>query len=471
MKDYTNSKKLYPVRREEEQSNGDGIFPNVVDLEADLLAALVMSPREILNVIGVVHPADFYRDFHREVYEAMVRLYTEKQGFDVILLEHELEKQRKLSADESSSLWTWRDGVVFCNAKEYAQRITDTAVLRRLVEAGHEIFKIGHTSKDASEALSSAEQVVYNVASHKSGSDIKTSRELVPGFIQELDARREMMRQGFIAGISTGFSDLDKMISGFRKGHLTLLGALSSDGKSALALQFALNVARQGKNVLFFSLEMPHDEVLQRITANITGLDNTDIGNGDYTDEEWDKFIVPAAGKIEELPIAFDETANITVSEIRAKCLQYAMRVREKGGLGLVVVDYLQLIQAPTGTKNENRATVIGEIARDLKILAADLQVPILCPAQLTREVEKQNRRPKMSDMADSSGLEKNANEVLMLYRPSRNDPSADERVGILIVAKCRNGKRGEIGLHVDLSKMRFLPGELMLQEEEEIDE
>lgn len=454
---------LSPVRREDEDSE---IFPNVIDIEASLLGALLISPREILNVMTVVQVEDFYRDFYREVYATMLRLYTEHQSFDIVLLEDELKKKRTLSLDESSELTAWvREGILYFNAREYAQRVADTAIRRRIVEGGHTLFQLGHTSTDAHEALASAEQLVYSIGAQKHGSEISTFRQISSRFVEELDHRRDLMKQGIIAGLSTGFPVLDQMTSGFRKGHLIILGALSSDGKSALALNFGLNVAKQGKQVLIFSMEMPEDEVMQRILANYTGLDNTDIGNGNYTDEEWDQKIVPAMGKIEELPISIDETPSLTVAEIRAKCIQEAMRLRSSGGLGLVIVDYLQLIQPPVGTKNETRANVISEIARDLKILAGQLGVPILCPAQLTREVDKPGRIPNMSDLGESSGLEKNANAVLMIYRPSRHDPTADPRTGVLIVAKCRNGRRGNVGMTIDLSKMRFLPCEMVLQE------
>jgi replicative DNA helicase len=345
----------------------------------------------------------------------------------------------KLIADQVSTI---------SHMRYYADIVKSTAIRRELVKAGPAIADLGYQSdKPAIEQVAAAEGILYNIAEGET-SDFVPVAESLPRTYDEI---AKIHQTGMTVGsVNTGFCDLDRLTAGMHPSQLIILAARPAMGKTALAMNIAAKAAdNSGKNVGFFSLEMDRDEINRRLISQIGRVDATRMKTGKLGEQDW-KRVTDAMNRLSVLPIYVDDTASITTMEMRAK----ARRLKRKKGLDLIIVDYMQLMRSPN---EENRNMEITEISRQMKLLAKELHVPVLCLSQLSRKVElKRDKRPGLSDLRESGAIEQDADLVMMLYRESYYNKNSDDPTTELIIAKHRNGATGTIKLHWTSEFTRF---------------
>jgi len=420
--------------------SGNRVPPHNLDAEASLLGALILS-RDVVGSAAEkgLTSADFYKPAHQHIYEAIRVLAATAQPVDPITVADELRRNGLL--DEiggfSTLLELQNATPAVSNAMRYVQIVQDTALLRRLIGVAGEIAELAYNEPDdVSKALDIAETKVFEIAERQVVKTTSPINEVLSDVMEDLE---KIYTQGeAVAGITTGYTDLDELLTGFHPSQLIIVGARPSMGKTALALGLAANVAAlNNMPVVFFSLEMGHKELAQRILASEARVDSQKLRTGKLDQSDWSK-IGKALGRL-EVPLFIDENPNVTVMEIRAK----ARRIKaQHGPLGLIVVDYLQLM---SGTGAENRQLEISEISRGLKILARELEVPVLALSQLSRGLESRaDKRPMLADLRESGSIEQDADIVMFVYRDEvYNADSPDRGSAEIIVAKHRNGPIG----------------------------
>ncbi|HEX2239682.1 MAG TPA: replicative DNA helicase, partial [Actinomycetota bacterium] len=377
------------------------IPPHNLDAEQSVLGAMLESRDAISNVVEVIPPdrSDaFYKPTHRDIYETILELYNRGEAADAITVADELARKGKL---ETIGGKPYIHGLLEAyptasSATYYARIVEEHALLRRLIEAGNFVQEIGFSMpEDVAEAVDQAEEAIYEVGNRRLRDDLQPIRKLLTQNMEAIEALYE--RGENITGVASGFGDLDEMTAGFQPSNLIIIAARPSMGKSSLLGDFTLHAAlRQQQPVVLFSLEMSRHEVTQRFLASEAKVDFQRIRKGTLQENDWAR-LSAALGRLAEAPIYIDDSANITMMEIRAKC----RRLRQKHGLGLVVIDYLQLMQSPR--KSENRQQEVSDISRNLKILARELEVPVVCASQLNRGVEyRADKRPFLGDLRES---------------------------------------------------------------------
>jgi replicative DNA helicase len=328
------------------------------------------------------------------------------------------------------------------SASRYARIVQEHALLRRLIGVAHEIAEIGYeVPTDIAGALDQAEALVFDVAQRRTSDTVRSLKDLLTESLERLDHLYD--RGETITGVPTGYGELDYLLSGLQPSNLIVVGARPSMGKTAFALGLAAHAAsNHGVPVLFFSLEMSHLEIAQRVLAAEARLDVTKLRNGRLLDSDWPR-ISSAIGRIDTAPLFIDDNPNVTIMDIRAK----ARRMRSSDGIGLVVIDYLQLMTGRTSA--ENRQVEISEISRGLKILARELQLPVVALSQLSRGLEaRADKRPMLADLRESGAIEQDADVVMFIYRDEVYNPdSADRGTAEVLVAKHRNGPTGSAHL------------------------
>ena len=416
-----------------------------------MLGAMLLSKDAVVSVAELGVTADqFYRPAHQTIFEAMRTLMAVGEPIDVVTVADELRRAQLL--DEIGGLEALMElqtaTPVVGNVHRYAKIVADTAALRRLIGVASEIAEIAYTEPDdVAKALDDAEQKVFAVAEDRVTDSTRHLKELVHEATQELEKRFES--KVALTGVPTGFSDLDATLLGLQQSALIVVGARPAMGKTAFALNVASNVA-SGTNlpVLIFSLEMSHSELTMRMLSSEARVDSKKLRTGNISEPEWTR-INNAVGRLETRLLYLDDNANVTVMEIRAK----ARRLKAKhNGLGLIVIDYLQLM---SGNNSESRQLEISEISRNLKILARELEVPVMALSQLSRKLEERSdKRPQLSDLRESGAIEQDADVVLFLHRPEvyRNEKGEgvahDEKgVAEVIIAKHRQGPNGTVKL------------------------
>jgi replicative DNA helicase len=415
--------------------------PHNVQAEESVLGALLLSRDAIGQVSeqGLV-PADFYRPAHQHIFDAIRSLYSSGGPVDTVTVADELRRGGLL--DEiggSESLHELQNATpAISSAGHYAKIVQDTAMLRRLIYVAGDIAEIAYSEPDdVAKALDEAETKVFQVAEQRVTDSTRQLDQLLSEAMDQLQATFD--RGDTITGVPTGFSDLDDLLSGLQPSGLYIVGARPAMGKSAFGLGIASHVAQHAHMpVLVFSLEMGHAELTQRILASEARVDSTKIRTGRLAEADWAK-IGKAIGRL-EVPLFLDDNPRVTVMEIRAK----ARRIKAKyGALGLIVIDYLQLMSG--GGTSENRQLEVSEISRNLKILARELETPIMALSQLSRQLEaRADKRPMLQDLRESGSLEQDADVVMFLYRDEVYNPeSPDKGSAEVIVAKHRSGPIG----------------------------
>jgi replicative DNA helicase len=379
------------------------LLPQNIEAECGVLGSIIIDPEAIVQVSDFLHADDFYRDAHHTIYEVILQLYEEHEPADFITICDELERRNKLEEVGGASYITSLINQVPTsgNVEFYARIVERTAILRRLIHAAGQIAAIAYEEGDADIALDKAEQLIFSISQRHSHSDFTHMREVLAEYMNKLDKLHE--RRGTIVGVPTGFTDLDRITGGLQKSDLIVLAARPGIGKSSLALSLAHNTALKYHNsIAVFSLEMSKDQLAQRLLSMDASIDQQRLRTGIIEEDEWDR-IVYAMDTLSESNIWIDDTAGISTMDMRSK----ARRLHAERGIDLIIVDYLQLMQATIGgRRNENRVQEISEISRSLKGLARELNVPVLALAQLSRAVEsRQSKVPQLSDLRESGCL------------------------------------------------------------------
>src|SRR5260221_7471160 len=379
------------------------LLPQNIEAECGVLGSIIIDPEAIVQVSDFLHPDDFYRDAHHTIYEVILQLYEEHEPADFITICDELERRNKLEEVGGASYITSLINQVPTsgNVEFYGRIVERTAILRRLIHAAEQIAAIAYEEGDADIALDRAEQLIFQISQRHARSDFSHMRDILAEYMNKLDQLHE--RHGSIVGVPTVFTDLDRLTGGLQKSDLIVLAARPGIGKTSLAMSMAHNAALKYHNsVAFFSLEMSKDELAQGLIWMDAGMDQDRLRTGRIEEEEWER-IVYAMDTLSEANIWIDDTASITPLEMRSK----SRRIHAQYGIDLIIVDYLQLMQATIGGKrNENRVQEISEISRSLKGLARELNLPVLALAQLSRAVEnRQSKVPQLSDLRESGCL------------------------------------------------------------------
>ncbi|HUS62486.1 MAG TPA: replicative DNA helicase [Acidimicrobiales bacterium] len=418
--------------------------PNNLEAEESLLGAMLLSREAVTAAVERVGADDFYKPAHGHVYEAITSLFSQGEPIDPVTVAEELRRAGLLDAiGGQATLVSLQAGTpATTSAGRYARIVEEHALLRRLIGAAGEIAEMGYAlPDDVTATLDLAETMVFQLTERRSTDTTKALRELLDGTLDRLDAL--YAKGASITGTPTGFTDLDDNLSGLQDSALIIVGARPSIGKTAFALNIAANAAMKANvPTLIFSLEMGHQELAQRLLCAEAKIDAKKVRNGRLSDLDWEK-IHANLGPLAEAPIYIDDNPHLTVMDIRAK----ARRIKSRHGLGLIIVDYIQLM---SGRGNaENRQVEVSEMSRGLKILARELQVPVVALSQLSRGLEaRADKRPMLSDLRESGSLEQDADVVMFLYRDEvYNAESPDRGTAEVIVAKHRNGPTGKIQL------------------------
>jgi replicative DNA helicase len=438
----------------------DGLTPpHNIEAEESVLGAILLSDRTMYSLVieEALRPEDFYRERHAVIYQAMLDLYELSEPIDLLTVSEQLRRTGRLEAAGGSEAVDVLAGTVpnVANLRHYAQIVRDAALMRRLLSATYEIqTSVLDQREPAREIVERAEKVVLEVAHGDSKQDF---REIGKVLHDELDKlHRLSLEETTLTGTGSGFRDLDAITGGFQPGNLIVLAARPSMGKSCLVTNIAENAAIEyGKPVALFSLEMSESELAQRFVASQARIKGDELRKGRVGEDRWPK-IIKASQRLAGSPLWVDDSSDIGLLEIRAKTRR--LHSQHEGGLGLVIVDYLQLLRADS--RSENRAEVIGQMSRGLKLLARELEVPVIALSQLNRGVEqRQDKRPLLSDLRESGAVEQDADVVVFIYRDDYYNPDDSERPGEadLIISKHRNGGLGTVTLTFQPEYPRFM--------------
>lgn len=432
------------------------------------LGAMMLDRNAIERVGEILKPDDFYRESHRLLFEVMLSLNERHVPVDLLTLREELARRDDLErAGGLAYLAQLVESVpTAANAEYYARIVEEKAILRRLMQASHAILKlVDEPEETVEEVVDQAEQMIFNVAQRRIGNYFTPVDQLL---LSVLDRIEEMQQAGrSVLGTSTHFRDMDRITSGLQKAELIILAARPSMGKTALALSIGENVALRGQEtVAVFSLEMSKESLVQRMICSQAGVSAQRMRLGMLKQNDWER-LQSACERLFKAPIYIDDTSDVSVMEIRGKC----RRLRAEKGLGLIIIDYLQLMRS-SSRRNENRNQEIAEIARALKGLAREFEVPVVALSQLSRAVERRDdKRPVLSDLRESGSIEAEADLVMFIHRPAYYNKELyedyheeDQPVGVdkteiaeIIVAKQRNGPTGTIQLGFQPEYTRFV--------------
>ncbi len=421
---------------------GGRVPPHNLDAEESVLGAMLLSRDAIAAAVECCSADDFYKPAHGHIFAAITALYTRGEPADPVTVADELRRSGLLEAvgDPSLLISLQVNTPSTANAGHYARIVEEHALLRRLVSVAGEIAELGYTvPEDVSEVVDRAETMIFEVAQRRLVDTMSPLRDLLA---QSLDHLEQLYERGdTITGVPTGYTDLDQKLAGLQPSNLVVVGARPAMGKTSFALGIVTNAAvKVRKPVLLFSLEMSHLELTSRMLCSEAKVDATRMRNGRLLEADWPK-ISDAIGRLGDAPIFIDDNPNVTVMDIRAK----ARRLMAREGLGLVVVDYLQLMSGHGKGRAENRQVEISEISRGLKILARELNVPVIALSQLSRNLEmRQDKRPVLADLRESGAIEQDADVVLFIYRDEIYNPESPDRgTAEIIIAKHRNGPVG----------------------------
>ncbi len=421
--------------------------PSSVEAEQSLIGGLMLDKQAFDKVADIVAAADFYRKDHQLIFAAIAALTQDGQACDVVTVSEFLDARGELpdagGLEYIATLANETPGAA--NAKAYANIVRERSIMRSLINVGNEISGSAFTSdgRTASDLVDEAERMVFEIAEKgaRGRAGFKPLRDILPEAVDRIDLLHQS--DGDITGISTGYHEFDKMTAGLQGGDLIIVAGRPSMGKTTLAVNMAENAAIGGKvPTAIFSMEMPAQQLAFRMISSLGRVDQTHLRTGRFPDEDWSR-INTAVQLMSEAPVFIDDTPGLSPTEIRAR----ARRLQREHGLGLIVVDYLQLMQVP-GNK-ENRATEISEISRSLKALAKELNLPVIALSQLNRGVEQRtDKRPVMSDLRESGAIEQDADLIIFIYRDEvYNQDTPRKGIADITIAKQRNGPIGDFPL------------------------
>jgi replicative DNA helicase len=440
----------------------DRLPPYNHEAEQAVLGAILIEPSVLISVNERLRPEDFYRQAHQRLFQVMNELAEKGEPVDLVTLTAELSDRKLLEEVGGVPYLNELAGVVptAANAEYYAKIVEEKAILRRLIRTATQIAATGYSGNgDVNEILNEAEKRILEIAGRRvRGSGFIPIHDVLMESYEQIEAQH--FNKSGISGTPTGFVDLDRMTSGLKGSELIILAARPSMGKTAFALNLAQNVGvRAGKTVALFSLEMSASQLVMRMLAAEGNIDAQGFRSGNLSEEDWEKLTM-AMSTLSEAPIFIDDTPGLTVYDIRAKL----RRLQAEHGLGLVVIDYLQLI---TGRGGESRQQEISEISRSLKLIAREFDVPVIALSQLSRAVEqRQDKRPMLSDLRESGSIEQDADVVAFLYRDDYyNEESEKKNIAELIIGKQRNGPVGKVELLFLKNYNKFLSLELRQKE------
>jgi len=427
--------------------------PQNLEAEEAVLGGILLDPDALSRILDMLSPEMFYVVAHQEIFRACLALHSQSRPTDLMSVATWLADHEALDkVGGQNKLVELCDRTVSAvNIDYYAQLIADKYTRRRLVEAGRETMEIGFdTGLELSKALDLAEQKIFAVTQTRASTGLTPASDILTQTFFELENRFNATGGGALPGLATGFYDLDAMTQGFQRSDLIIVAGRPSMGKTAFGLEIARRMADLHRlPVAIFSLEMSKEQLVYRLLASQTktrpsdlGIDSSRLRSGQLGDDEWGA-VANAIGILSELPIYIDDTPNPSVNEVRSKCRRLQA---ERGGMGLVLIDYLQLME---GSGSDNRVQELSRITRALKGLSRELAVPVIALSQLSRGVEaRTNKRPMLSDLRESGSIEQDADLVINLYRDEYYNPDTPDRgIAEAIVAKHRNGPVGTVKL------------------------
>lgn len=441
-------------QRDKTMSVLERLPPQNLEAEQSVLGAMLIDKEAIARVQEVLRAEDFYREAHRHIYDVITGLFDRGEAVDLITVTEELRRRGRLEAIGGVSYLTTLANIVptAANVEYYARIVEEKSLLRALIKAATEIVARGYAAQEEiDDLLDGAEQLIFEIGQRRNRQSFFSLKELMVeafGRIEKL-----FKEKGGVTGVPTGFRELDQLTSGLQPSELIVVAARPSMGKT----QFCLNLARHAAvhhrlPVAIFSLEMSREQLALRLLSSEAGVDGQRLRTGFLQDSDWGRLGL-AMGRLGDAPMYIDDTPGASVAEVRAR----ARRMKAEKDLGLIVIDYLQLMQ--TRTRIENRQQEISEISRSLKALARELKVPVVAASQLSRAVESRpDKRPLLSDLRESGAIEQDADVVAFIYREDYYKPDSEKKnIAQIIVAKQRNGPVGEVELYFDKETGRFI--------------
>ena len=421
------------------------LLPQSVEAEEAVLGAILVNPQSLGRIVEYIKSESFYKPAHRVIYDAMLELFKKNEPIDIVTVSEHLRNEDKLE-DAGGRAYIndlALNVVTTANIEFYAKIIQEKEIKRALINAGSEIVSMSYENEETDIVLDNAQKLIFNIASQKDTSELVSIQDLVVSSYEQIEFRYN--NKDDLTGVTTGFYDLDALTSGLQKSDLIILAARPSMGKTALALNLAQNVALKGKKaVAIFSLEMPKQQLVKRMLCSEAEVDTQRVNSGHLQSKDWEK-LMEAMTKFADAHIYIDDTSGVTATDIKAKCRRLML---EEKDLGLIVIDYLQLMEG--GGNPNDRNQQISAISRSLKGLARELDVPIIALSQLSRGVEARNdKRPMLSDLRDSGAIEQDADIVMFIYRDEyyNRDDVENKGKAEVIIAKHRNGPVGNINL------------------------
>ena len=420
--------------------------PNDAQAEQAVLGSMLVDKDAVLNVIEILKPEDFYREDNKTIYTAVLSLYNRAEPVDIITLKSELSSMGKFdSVGGLEYLAELPEKVpTTANVDKYIKIVEEKAILRNLIKTANEIITLGYDpTEEVEDIMDNAEKKIFDIMQSKNQKGYTPIKDILIETFAQLEQLYNQKQH--ITGVPTGFADLDYKTAGFHGSDLVLVAARPAMGKSAFALNIATNAAVRAKvPVAIFSLEMSKEQMVNRILCSEAMVDSNKVRTGKLDEQDWAK-LASALGPLSEADIFIDDTPGISVMEIRAKC----RKLKLEKGLGMVVIDYLQLITASSNRRGGSREQEIAEISRSLKILAKELDIPVIALSQLSRAPEQRpDHRPMLSDLRESGSIEQDADKVIFLYRDDYyNEDSEKKNIAEVIMAKHRAGSTGTIEL------------------------
>lgn len=432
------------------------LIPQNLEAEKSVLGAILIDESVISDIVTVVKPRDFYESKHQAIFDAMVKLFEKSSPIDLLTLTDQLKKNKDLTKIGGSAYLAELTNYVptASHAEAYAKMVAQAATRRRLIKASSSITDLAYEEgTTVDELLGKAEKEIFSVSDSNSVGDLVSLEDILTESFDRIEALHK--NQGALRGVSTGYRDLDNMTAGFQRSDLLILAARPAMGKTTFVTNLAYNVATIAKQpVLFFSLEMSKEQLVDRMLADASGVDSWKIRTGNLNDEDFSK-LSEAMGEMAEAPIMIDDTPGLSILEMRTK----ARRAAHNRELGLIIVDYLQLMQASTRSNDGNRVQEVSEISRGLKLIARELNVPVVALSQLSRTVENRNPKiPQLADLRESGSIEQDADIVMFIYREAYYEPETErQNITDLIIAKHRNGPVGKVELYFHPERLRFM--------------
>lgn len=438
-------------------SDNAKIPPQNVEAEASLLGSILLDSDSLVQVADDISAEDFYDQRHMIIYSAIKSLYEKHRPIDVLTLTNELKEKSRLEEAGGSSYITQLTNTVptAAHVEHYAEIVHKKGIRRRLIKASQDILAMSYEEGESEidEVLGHAESALFNVSQQNIKQDLTSVESILSESFDRLDELHKDKSK--LRGLPTGFKDMDNLLAGLQKSDLFILAARPSMGKSTLAMNIAHHVAtKQKQSVLVFSLEMSKEQLVDRLLAAEAGVNAWDIRTGSLSDEDFEK-LGQAMGSLSEAPIFIDDTPGINVMEMRTK----ARREQHKQPLGLIIVDYLQLMSGSSRSSSENRVQEITEISRGLKAIARELNVPLMALSQLSRSVESRSPQiPQLQDLRESGSIEQDADVVSFIYREEYYNPETDrQNIADIYIRKHRNGPTGKVELYFNPDHLQFM--------------